>query len=143
MKPKSKSKQYRQSVTEQLKKLRPTIGTSTNRTTVTKMLHRIRQQGAFSSLFDRQDCQIKLLQKLYLKHGLILTGGGACPEQYDVFKGEIRVAYLRLRHGGFTISDNDYKTWVQASPEGDGMFEDNERFKWLIYALHFILRKIS
>lgn len=28
---------------------------------------------------------------------------GACPEQYDVFKGEDQVGYIRLRHGVFRV----------------------------------------
>lgn len=53
----------------------------------------------------------------------------ACPEQYDVFLGELEVGYLRLRGGWFRA---DYPTCggatvYEASPRGDGIFEDDER----------------
>jgi len=31
---------------------------------------------------------------------------GACPEQYDVFKGDDKVGYMRLRWGHFTFANN-------------------------------------
>lgn len=36
-----------------------------------------------------------------------LRGGGACPEQYDVFLEGLQVAYFRLRHGRFTATLTD------------------------------------
>lgn len=54
---------------------------------------------------------------------------GACPEQYDVFDGEEKVGYLRLRHGSFRAEYPDCGGEVvyAANTEGDGMFEDDER----------------
>lgn len=55
----------------------------------------------------------------------------ACPEQYDVLDDEGNmVAYLRLRHGSFTAECPDVGGTVvfNAYPNGDGIFEDDERF---------------
>lgn len=58
----------------------------------------------------------------------------ACPEQYDVYdqKGQM-VAYLRLRHGHFRVDVPDCggDTIYEASPEGDGLFTNDERMKYL------------
>ena len=40
----------------------------------------------------------------------------ACPEQYDVFRGEEKVGYLRLRWGSFTAECRDvmvYEAWTE------------------------------
>lgn len=52
----------------------------------------------------------------------------AMPEQYDVFRGERQVGYLRLRHGHFTASyPNHYSERVyEAAVRGSGMFYDHE-----------------
>ena len=61
----------------------------------------------------------------------------ACPEQYDAYDGDKRVAYLRLRHGFFTVEcpwlDGEYV--LEGTPYGDGIFEDDERSRWLIKAI--------
>jgi hypothetical protein len=67
---------------------------------------------------------------------LVLTCG-ACPEQYDVMLDDERVAYFRLRHGRFTANCPDPggdEVYV-AHPEGDGVFEDAERERFLREAL--------
>lgn len=58
---------------------------------------------------------------------------GACPEQYDAFVGEKQVGYLRMRHGVFTVSYPDARGEIvyEAQPNGDGMFEPDEREKYL------------
>lgn len=59
----------------------------------------------------------------------------ACPEQYDVYlindeKLENEVAYMRLRHGYFRVSDpSQHITYYEAHPEGDGVF-DTEQERW-------------
>lgn len=61
---------------------------------------------------------------------------GSCPEQYDVFRGDEQIAYVRLRHGrlrvdvpdagGETIYVNDF------DEEYKGIFSDEtERVKYL------------
>lgn len=67
---------------------------------------------------------------------------GACPEQYDVFDGDEQVGYLRLRHGGFRADypDSGGKTVYSASPNGDGVFDDDEREFYLSHALEAIRR---
>ena len=58
----------------------------------------------------------------------------ACPEQYDVFdENDNQVGYLRLRHGNFRV---DYpncggKVIYDAHPNGDGIFEEDEREHYL------------
>lgn len=53
---------------------------------------------------------------------------GACPEAYDVFnlEGEY-VGYLRLRHGVFRAYVEDWGVVHVSHPEGDGIFEEDER----------------
>jgi hypothetical protein len=55
----------------------------------------------------------------------------ACPEQYDVFDDEgNQVAYLRLRHGQFTVECPDCggETVYAIETLGDGIFVDDERY---------------
>jgi hypothetical protein len=65
----------------------------------------------------------------------------ACPEQYDVFKDGELVGYLRLRHGYFYAAVPDaggeviYET---AEPMGDGLFEPEERDRFLAEAVQAI-----
>lgn len=53
----------------------------------------------------------------------------ACPEQYDAFIGDMQVAYLRLRHGRFTVEVPDvHGTLVYAAHTiGGGLFDETER----------------
>ena len=65
---------------------------------------------------------------------------GACPEQYDVYKdGEI-CGYLRLRHGHFSVDYPDCggETIYTASPNGDGIFDEDEREFYLMEAVKAI-----
>jgi hypothetical protein len=55
----------------------------------------------------------------------------ACPEQYDVFSGNDKVGYLRLRHGYFRAENAAKDIVLEGNPIGDGMFTDGERDKWL------------
>lgn len=67
--------------------------------------------------------------KKYNKIELELTCD-ACPEQYDAFyEGEL-VGYLRLRHGHFRAEYKDDVVY-NAYPLGDGIFEPEEREKYL------------
>jgi hypothetical protein len=76
---------------------------------------------------------------------------GACPEQYDAyhvpggepgeyaispieidFLNKAKVAYLRLRHGYFTVTCGLRSELVyHAHPNGDGLFDNDEREKYL------------
>lgn len=57
----------------------------------------------------------------------------ACPEQYDVFSGDRKVGYLRLRWGSFTASMGSRITdkMVYCADIGDngmaGIFESDEQ----------------
>jgi hypothetical protein len=73
---------------------------------------------------------------------LVLTCG-ACPEQYDVFKGEENVGYLRLRHGRFTADAPFGHTIYTAYPNGDGVFDDDERDRYLAEAVAAIDAELS
>lgn len=58
----------------------------------------------------------------------------SCPEQYEVYKGEKQVGYLRLRHGIFRVDvpDCGVKTvFVTNQCAGDGQFRSDEREHWL------------
>lgn len=59
----------------------------------------------------------------------------ACPEQYDAFLGSSQrlVGYLRLRHGYFSVTcpNAEGELVYEAEPQGDGMFDDDERNYYL------------
>lgn len=65
----------------------------------------------------------------------------ACPEQYDVFdQSGNMVAYLRLRHGRFTVTVPDVggKLILSVTTDGDGAFTRQERMKKLNLAIEAI-----
>lgn len=67
----------------------------------------------------------------------------ACPEQYDLLLNGECIGYLRLRHGRFyatypDITDQNYKIVYEAYPNGDGIFDDEEREKYLTEAVDAI-----
>lgn len=70
---------------------------------------------------------------------------GACPEQYDAFYKGKQVGYLRLRHGSFTVDypDSSGEQIYSASPEGDGLFINGERDKYLRKAVKAIRKKLK
>ncbi len=68
---------------------------------------------------------------------------GACPEQYDVFRGDEQVAYLRLRHGTFRVECPPGNTIFTAEPEGDGMFACHERDHYLRTACEAIKARLD
>lgn len=55
--------------------------------------------------------------------------GDCCPEQYDVYHGKLKVGYLRLRHGRFTVQCPNVcgEVILTVHPKGDGEFDDDER----------------
>ena len=64
----------------------------------------------------------------------------AHPEQYDVYKAEVQVAYMRLRHGLFTVSipDSNGQVILELKPDGDGQFTGDEREAYLRRAVSAI-----
>lgn len=66
----------------------------------------------------------------------------ACPEQYDAFHNGQQVAYLRLRHGVFRVDmpDSGGETVYTAYPKGDGIFEPEEKEKYLNKAKKAIIK---
>lgn len=69
----------------------------------------------------------------------------ACPEQYDVFKNDKQVGYLRLRHGSFTVEVPDCggKLVLEADTRGDGAFDsDEERKMFLVAAIKAIQKEL-
>jgi hypothetical protein len=53
---------------------------------------------------------------------------GACPEQYDVYLNDKKVAYFRLRYGNFTVDAPFGGVRVyESNTKGDGIFEYEER----------------
>lgn len=69
----------------------------------------------------------------------------ACPEQYDVYKGDDQIGYLRLRHGSFRAHAGDCggETVYEAEPEGDGIFKDHERDRFLTAAVQALLDHLN
>lgn len=59
------------------------------------------------------------------------------PEQYDVYDGETQVAYFRLRHGEFRVDVPHCggETIYEAEPNGDGLFDADERQRYLTEAV--------
>lgn len=104
------------------------------------------QMNGWKKAGMHQDAQIPLIKKLYNKNGLeIKMTCGACPEQYEVFKNGNQVAYYRLRHGGFRVDFPNVRgeTIYEAEPNGDGMFDDNERLIYLARAMRIVLLKLT
>lgn len=66
---------------------------------------------------------------------------GACPEQYEVYdEHNNEIAYLRLRHGSFTVQcPFGGEIVYAATPNGDGQFMDSERDYYLNEAKKAIL----
>jgi hypothetical protein len=60
---------------------------------------------------------------------LVLTCG-SCPEQYDGYLGDEKVAYFRLRHGTFRVEYRGHTVFT-GQPNGDGIFDTDERNYWL------------
>jgi len=69
----------------------------------------------------------------------------ACPEQYEAFLNEKQVGYLRLRHGEFKVDYPDCggETIYEATPKGDGIFEEDEREYYLEQAKQAIINKLG
>lgn len=67
---------------------------------------------------------------------------GACPEQYDVYQGDLLVGYMRLRHGAFR-TDCLGETVYMADPRGDGSFEGDERDYYLEQGCRAILNRLG
>jgi hypothetical protein len=78
-------------------------------------------QHAFATV-DTRPVVVRLVQTCF-----------AYPEQYDAFIGEEKVGYLRLRHGHFRVECPDVfgETVYEASPNGDGIFDDDERAEYV------------
>ena len=68
----------------------------------------------------------------------------ACPEQYDVFKNNKKVGYLRLRYGYFYAEYlySDGKKVYEANTNGDGLFNEDERETHLINAVSAISKQM-
>lgn len=80
-----------------------------------------------------------------MKHFILEQTCYACPEQYDVFLDGKQVGYLRLRHGYFRC---DYpncggETVYGSYTEGDGIFDEEERFYYLNKAIAALVKKLE
>jgi hypothetical protein len=67
------------------------------------------------------------------------------PEQYDVKLDGVQVGYLRLRHGHFRVDFPECgdETIYEATPEGNGCFEDDERGYYLRAAVDAVLTRLG
>lgn len=110
-------------------------------------LQSIRRLGqkmkSWDTSFDSQIAQFSLLKKIYRQNGLMITGGGACPEQYDILKNDKQIAYCRLRYGDFTVhlGGPGGEIIYQDSPNGDGIFDSDERLNYMIKAMREIIKR--
>ena len=86
------------------------------------------------TLLDREIKGVRLIRTCY-----------ACPQQYDAFIGKKQVAYLRLRHGRFTVECPDVGGTLVYSgyPKGDGIFETEEEEFFLTEAVDSILAHMN
>lgn len=94
------------------------------------------------SCFSEQSKQLPQIRAMYSSNGLdIKMTCEAMPEQYDVFKDGKQVAYLRLRHGEFRVDAPDCgkETIYETEPNGDGIFDADERLKYMELAMQAIL----
>jgi len=80
------------------------------------------------------------VQGLVLNGVMLVQTCSACPEQYDAYIGDERVAYLRLRHGIFRVECPDVggDLVLHGAPDGDGSFTNYERHHWLSVATDLI-----
>lgn len=95
---------------------------------------------------DKREQQIPIIEKLYKKYGLKIVCTCDCmPEQYEIFKDNVQVGYLRLRWGEFRIDYPDCggDVLLECFPDGDGIFEDYERFNYLSKAMRCILSHLK
>lgn len=67
------------------------------------------------------------------------------PEQYDVYDGETQVAYFRLRHGEFRVDVPECggQTIYRTEPNGDGLFDADERQRYLTEAVRAVKGRCS
>lgn len=113
---------------------------------LSQTIRRLSQQTSWNKLFVYQSSQFRLLKKLYALNGLeICMTAPACPEQYEIYRGEDRVGYYRLRHGEFTVEYPDCggELLYEATPNGDGIFDEDERLIYLTKALRLILKRLE
>ncbi len=109
-----------------------------------QILRRVRQKVTNDKALSDQDNQLRILKKLYSENGLELhLTCVACPEQYNIFKGGKQVAYYRLRNGAFRV---DYpecggETIYEGEPNGDGIFDNDERLNYMTTAMRVVLDK--
>lgn len=67
----------------------------------------------------------------------------AFPEQYDVKYNGVMIGYLRLRHGEFRADypDVNGETVYSSEPNGDGMFDEDEREPELTKAVSALFKR--
>lgn len=83
-----------------------------------------------------------------VEHGIALVQTcGACPEQYDAYleHTDIPVGYFRLRHGYYSVyyPDPAGDLVYEAHPQGDGIFEPQEREGYLRAGILAIRERIK
>lgn len=113
----------------------------------TQTIRRLNQQDkTWGNIFDHQRQQFILIEKLFERNGLkIKMTCSSHPEQYDVFRNNLQVAYFRLRHGEFRVDFPECggDTIFEAEPSGDGFFDNDERFFYMAKAMRVLLEKLQ
>ena len=116
--------------------------------TLNQKLRRFHQQNewGWTKPINHLRNQLPIIKKLYANNGLRLElTCEACPEQYEVFDGEKQVAYLRLRHGYYSVTVPDVmgEDILNGEPVGEGMFEPEERFNYMAKTLRLIQKTLK
>lgn len=98
-------------------------------------------KDALANLEEAQRKQREWPQDLEINGYKLVLTCPACPEQYDVFDNDgKKMGYLRLRHGWFRadapVCGGD--TVYESHPNGDGIFDDDEREPELTKAVEAI-----
>lgn len=113
---------------------------------IVQAFRRIGQISGWGHCIAMQSAQLPLIQKLYARNGLeIKLTSYACPEQYEIFQEGRQVAYYRLRHGEFRVDFPQCggEIILCEYPNGDGIFDENERLIYLTKAIRKVLEKLN
>lgn len=91
-------------------------------------------------LFELQKSQIQELEHIFSP--LLIVGGSAYPEQYYVYNQGEKIAYIRYRHGQFSVDFGDRTILILDDGSDDGIMEPIQRIDYLEQALESIKSKL-
>lgn len=76
-------------------------------------------------------------------NGYKFDGGGSCPEQYDVYKDEKIVAYVRFRWGSLTVNTEPLGEYICCYDNFSGFQGNFNSEKQRMYYLKLITKQID